>query len=176
MFEAELKSYIKILNLYMDKFGLYTADISKLAGSTRDVIKDLHESKTGLSHKTLCAIANVFNLELFQFLDSKFPTQLYENLPQETKNKIEWRRVIGPPQADITYNKIYLKNEILKAISKVRNPNKFLANEVFSKLPKNLQEHLGSSSRVTSSLNSELKEYAEKTGLSKAKVTLKDGK
>jgi len=69
-----------------------------------------------------------------------------------------------------------MKNQILKAISKVKDSNKFLPNEVFSNLAIILQIHLGSSSRVTSSLHSDLKEYVEKTGETKAKGTLKDGK
>ncbi|AIM36088.1 hypothetical protein KO02_04815 [Sphingobacterium sp. ML3W] len=176
MFEDELKNFIKTLNLYMDKFELYSMDVSKLAGSTRDIIKDLDKSKTGLSHKTLSAIGSVFNLKLYQFLDPKYPIKSYEDLPIETKNKIEWRKRVGQPQPEVTYSKIYLKNEILKAISKVKDSNKFLPNEVFSNLATNLQIHLGSSSRVTSSLNSDLKEYVKKTGVTKAKVTLKDGK
>lgn len=163
MFKIALDEFITILERYMKVFGLYSMDISSLAGSTRDFIKDLKESKTGPTFKTLVATASVFNLKYYQFGNPNFPIPKLEKLPSKTVDKINWRKKVGVPEEN-QYNKLDLNRKVLYALEKVTDKSKFLASEVFSLLDDSTQKELKTSIRITGLFSDELKDYVEKIG------------
>ncbi|MCL4640500.1 MAG: hypothetical protein M5Z89_16000 [Olivibacter sp.] len=168
MFETALNEFITILERYMKVFGLYSMDISSLAGSTRDFVKDLKESKTGPTFKTLVATASVFNLKYYQFGNPNFPIPKLEELPSKTVDKINWRKKVGVPEEN-QYNKLDLNRKVLYALEKVTDKSKFLASEVFSLLDDSTQKELKTSIRITGLFSDELKDYVEKIGESNKK-------
>ena len=154
-FEYTLKQYINNLNNYMKSFGLYSIDVSYLIGSTRDIIKDLGDSKSGPTLKTLVAIAAIFNRSYFELGNPEFPLPELHELPKDTMERINFRKKIGPAK-NKENRKLNLNEKILEALKKVRNTEKFLASEVYHLLDEDTRNELGHSNRITSLFSTEL--------------------
>jgi len=166
-----IEEYVKILNAYMSKFGLYSIDITRLLNSTKDILTELGNAKNGPTLRKLEAISNLFGLKHYQFDDPNFPLPDYDSLPERTKEKIKWRKEIGPPDKT-EYNKIDLKQITFDELTKFADVEKFLPSDLFNGLSEELREKLGSASRITGLFSDELKSNVQKTG----KTTDKKGK
>lgn len=158
-----LKELLIILKYYMDYYGLYSIDVTKLLKSTRDIIKELNESKNGPTLKKLDAIASIFGLKYYQFGNPEYALPEYEHLPRATREKIDWRREVGPPESR-NYKKLDLNNAVLNVLQNFVNREEFLPSEIYESLSSNLKNELGSATRVTGLFSDELKEYVKKTG------------
>lgn len=160
---SAVKELVIILEYYMDYYGLYSIDITKLLKSTRDIMKELKESKNGPTLKKLDAIAGIFGLKYYQFGDPEYTLPEYESLPPATREKIDWRKEVGPPESR-NYKKLDLNNAVLNVLQNFVSRKEFLPSEVYESLSSDLKSELGSATRVTGLFSDELKEYVKKTG------------
>ncbi len=154
---------VEILEYYMDYYGLYNIDIKNLLKSSSDIVNDIKHAKNGPTVKKLDAIAGIFGLTYYQFGDPDFDLPEKEDLPLATKERIDWRTEVGPPESK-KYNKLDLNQAVLKALKAFENKEEFLPSDIFGALPKDLKDKLGSATRVTRLFSDELKENVEKTG------------
>lgn len=158
-----VEEFVTILEYYMDYYGLYSVDVKNLLKSSTDIVKDLKEAKNGPTLKKLDAIAGIFGLRYYQFGDPDFPLPEKGNLPPATKEKIDWRREVGPPESK-KYNKLDLNQAVLNALKEFAGKEDFLPSDVYQSLPKDLKGKLGSATRVTGLFSDELKRNVQKTG------------
>lgn len=158
-----VEQYISILEYYMNFYGLYNIDIKNLLGGTTDFLKDIKAGVNGPTLKKLDAISSLFGLTYYQFGDPDFILPEIEALPLTTQNRITLRAEMGPPEIK-NYEKIDLKNEILSALTTFVGVKEFLPSDVYKSLPKELQEKIGSATRVTGLFSNELKNNVTKTG------------
>ncbi|WP_164123028.1 hypothetical protein [Sphingobacterium sp. xlx-130] len=158
-----VEQYILTLEYYMNFYGLYSADIKHLLGGTTDFVKDTKAAVNGPTLKKLDAVSGLFGLTYYQFGDPDFALPKIENLPLATQERIAFRSEIGPPETK-NYKKIDLKNEILRALTTFVGVKEFLPSNVYESLPKELQEKIGSATRVTGLFSNELKNNVKKTG------------
>lgn len=158
-----LEELVEVLEYYMGFYGLYNIDIKNLLKTSSDIVSDIKQAKNGPTIKKLDSIAGLFGLPYYQFGDPNFELPEKEDLPPATKEKIDWRKEVGPPESK-KYNKLDLNNAVLTALDTFANKEEFLPSDVFDSLSKNLKDKLGSATRVTGLFSDELKENVAKTG------------
>ncbi|MGH2624531.1 MAG: hypothetical protein ACRDE7_12750, partial [Sphingobacterium sp.] len=143
-----VEEFVVILQYYMDYYGLYSIDIKNLLNTTTDIHRDLKVAKNGPTLTKAEAIANLFGLKYYEFGNPNFPLLEKENLPPRTREKIEWRKEIGPPKSKL-YNKLDLNQAVLNELKKFADTKEFLPSEIYRSLPTDLREKLGSATRIT---------------------------
>lgn len=168
MKETVVQDFVKILHHYMQYYGLYSADIRNLVKTTTDIVKDFEQGKNGPTLKKIEAVANIFGLKYYEFGTPNFPMPTLDQLPLRTREKIEWRKETGPPESK-QYQKLDLNQAVLHALAGFDEDEEFLASDVYKILPEDLQEKLGSPTRITGLFSNELYDKVTKTGNKVAK-------
>ncbi len=161
--KSVVEQYILTLEYYMNFYGLYSVDIKHLLGGSTDFVKDTKAGVNGPTLKKLDAVSSLFGLTYYQFGNPDLVLPEIETLPLATQERIALRSEIGPPETR-NYKKIDLKNEILKALTNFDGVKEFLPSHVYESLPKEIQEKIGSATRVTGLFSNELKSNVKKTG------------
>ncbi len=168
MKEPVVEDFVKILQYYMQYYGLYAVDIRNLAKTTTDLVKDFEHSKNGPTLKKIESIANLFGLRYYEFGNPHLPMPALDQLPIRTREKIEWRLEVGPPESK-QYQKLDLNQAVLHALEGYEEEEEFLPSDIFKSLSKDLQQKLGSATRITGLFSTELYDNVVKTGNKVAK-------
>jgi len=168
------KEYAQILKLYLAKFGLEPGDIAFFLKSRKGVVEGLLNSKNEIVLTTLEAISQIFGLRYYQFGDPKFPMPHLNDLPEETKARIKYRKEKGP-SITITYNSRDLKEKIHFILSEYNIHDEFLPSEIGKKVNKKFQLELPNFKQITDRFKKDFQEFIEKTGESK-KIKGKKGR
>ncbi|RQP09084.1 MAG: hypothetical protein EAS52_24275 [Parapedobacter sp.] len=158
-----VEELVEVLEYYMGFYGLYNIDIKNLLKSSTDIVNDIKHAKNGPTVKKLDTIAGIFGLPYYQFGDPNFELPEKKDLPPATKERIDWRKEVGPPESK-KYNKLDLNKAVLNALNAFADKEEFLPSDVFDTLSKDLKDKLGSATRVTGLFSDELKKNVVKTG------------
>lgn len=155
--------FAKQLSRYMSRFGLYQIDMAALTDTNVQAIENILNNKRGLVLKTADTLAGVFNRRYYELGNPSCPLPGFQELPPDTRNRIEWRRREGPPQVQ-RYQKLDLNAAIRRILRKQALEQEFVASEIFQALPKSLQNRILVPAKISDRLLNEFSDYVEKTG------------
>lgn len=127
------EEFSKILQNYMEFFGLEAIDIAFLASSTRKNVENVINLKGSLELNTVEAISQIFNLHYYQFANPRQKIPNKQSLPPNTLNRISYRESKGAYIQE-SYNATNLISKITIVLSFFETDYEFITEEIVDKI------------------------------------------
>jgi len=153
--------FAKILEKYMEIFGLEPIDIAFLSKVNRKTIDAVSAGTGGIELDSVDEISRIFGLQYFEFGNPNHPMPSFDSLPEPTKARIAFRKKEGPHE-DTTYNTVFLNEKIIVVLAERKKGDEFLAKHIVVKLLETFKEKV-STSEVGTRLGNSLTDYVVKT-------------
>ncbi|WP_443944276.1 hypothetical protein ACJVDH_15305 [Pedobacter sp. AW1-32] len=153
--------YAQQLKRYMKRFGLHNVDIAHLAKTNSKVISGILKGQKGAVLKTLEGISNIFGLRYFEFGNPDYPIPSSETIPENTKQRIIYRKKAGTPE-EITYTQSDINERIRQVLANYHIRSEFLGQEIANSILEKYGESY-SVSEIIDRLKKTFKGNIEKT-------------
>lgn len=171
----ESERYRGIIKSFRDHFDLTQENVEHLAMfSSKNKYSRIESGRQEANLNDVKRIATVYGISSSEMLKEQIKFPSLQKLPLATKEIVVQNRKSGK-KSTAPYNHLGLTTEIKKVLSNRKLKDTFVASEIFTELPVEIQKLVKSPSKITDRFAEELSAYVEKTG-EKKKVIGKKGR